>query len=115
MRHLIAWRVVVVGLAFFCTSSLPRVDVMAQEHESEHVLIQAIRRGDTTLLKDILRRGTPPDVRSSDGTTPLMYAALHGSAEMVELLLKHRADPRTANEQGVTALLWGAQDAEKVP
>lgn len=56
MRHLIAWRAVVVGLASFCTLSLPCIDVMAQEHEFEHVLIQSIRRGDTTLLKDIMRQ-----------------------------------------------------------
>jgi N-acyl-D-amino-acid deacylase len=65
-------------------------------------------------LKDILHRGTPPDVRTRDGTTPLMVAALHGSAEMVELLLEHGADTRAVNQRGVTALLWGARDADKV-
>jgi ankyrin repeat protein len=94
--------------------ALPHVDVMAQEPDSEHVLFQAIRRGDAALLRDILRRGTPPDVRADDGTTPLMDATLHGSVEMVELLLVSGADPLAANERGVTALLWGARDAAKV-
>ena len=43
-----------------------------------------------------------------------MQAALHGSAEMVELLLEHGADPRAVNDDGVTALLWGATDLGKV-
>ncbi len=114
MRHLIGWRIVVVGLVGFCVFPFPRVGTIAQERASEHILFQAIRRGNSTLLKDILRRGTPPDVRAGDGTTALMVAALHGSAEMVELLLKHGADPRAVNERGVTALLWGARDAGKV-
>src|SRR4051812_37266986 len=43
-----------------------------------------------------------------------MAAALHGSAEMVGALLDAGADPRAASEAGVTALLWGAWDANKV-
>jgi ankyrin repeat protein len=33
---------------------------------------------------------------------------------MVELLLSHGANPRSANNRGVTALLWGARDPHKV-
>jgi ankyrin repeat protein/mono/diheme cytochrome c family protein len=113
MRRQNASRATALSVAW-CVASVLAANGIAQERDSEHVLFQAIRRGDTTLLKDILRRGTPPDVRSRDGTTPLMIAALHGSAEMVELLLKHGADPRITNDRDVTALLWAARDAEKV-
>lgn len=109
MRRKNAWRYAAVVMSWFCA-----VPILAQEQDTEHVLFQAIRRGDAALLKDLLRRGTPPGVRASDGTTPLMAASLHGSAEMVELLLKHGADPRAANDRDVTALLWGATDAQKV-
>ena len=114
MRHLIGRRKALVwltGLGLLASLSL---NGLAQDPESEHILLQAIRRGDSVLLKNILRRGTPPDVRGEDGTTALMQAALHGSAEMVELLLQHGADPRVVGEHGVTALLWGAHDADKV-
>jgi ankyrin repeat protein len=103
-----------MGLLACCVAILLEGIAAAQDRDPEHVLFQAIGRGDTSLLKDLLRRGTPADVRSRDHTTPLMAAALHGSAEMVELLLRHGADPRATNERGVTALLWGARDAEKV-
>ena len=43
-----------------------------------------------------------------------MEAALHGTAEMVELLLQHGADPQATNDDGVTALIWGAGDADNV-
>ena len=104
----------VVCPVLYAALFVPAAGVIAAEPQHEHVLFQAIRQGDITLLQDIVRRGTPPDVRANDGTTPLMYAALHGSAAMVELLLQHGADPQAANDRGVTALLWGARDAEKV-
>ena len=56
MRHLVAWHVLVAGLVSFCTVFVPDAAVIAQEREAEHVLFQAIRRGDSTLLKGILRR-----------------------------------------------------------
>lgn len=94
---------------------LPTASVLfAQESKQEHLLFQAIRRGDTELLSVTLRAGTPPDVRAGDGTTPLMAAALYGNAEMVSALLDAGADPRAVNDAGVTALLWGAWDVVKV-
>jgi hypothetical protein len=107
-------RIVRLGLVWLGTALPPATAVFAQESKQEHILFQAIRRGDTELLRGALRAGTPPDVRASDGTTPLMAAALHGSAEMVSALLDAGADPRAASEAGVTALLWGAWDANKV-
>ena len=43
-----------------------------------------------------------------------MYAALHGDAQSVKLLLDHGADPNDVNKIGATALLWGSGDIEKV-
>jgi len=107
-------RPVVVALIFWIALPLSFVSATAQEQHYVHVLFQAIHRGDVALLKDILRRGTPPDVRASDGSTPLMLAALHGTEEMAELLLSHGADPHAVNHRGVTALLWGARRTEIV-
>jgi ankyrin repeat protein len=114
MIPLFVRRTVSLGFVLLGTALLSANAVFAQESRQEHILFQAIRRGDTQLLSGALRAGTPPDVRASDGTTPLMAAALHSSAEMVRLLLEAGADPRAVSEAGVTALLWGASDANKV-
>jgi ankyrin repeat protein len=105
-----------ISLVCLACALVPLPSSRADEpsRDSEHVLFQAIRRGDVTLLKDILRRGTPPDVRTTDGTTPLMAAALHGQSEMVDCLLRHGADPRARNHRGVTPLLWAAREPAKV-
>ena len=94
MFPLFVRRIVSLGLVWLGTVLPPATAVFAQESKQEHILFQAIRRGDTELLRGALRAGTPPDVRASDGTTPLMAAALHGSAEMVSALLDAGADPR---------------------
>ena len=113
MFPLFVRRIVSFGLVCLGIVLPPATAVFAQESKQEHILFQAIRRGDTELLRGALRAGTPPDIRASDGTTPLMAAALHGSAEMVSALLDAGADPRAVSEAGVTALLWGAWDANK--
>lgn len=61
----------------------------------------------------MLRDGLSPHLRAPDGSTLLMYAALHGDAEGVRILLDAGADPNAANDDGVTALIWGAGDLEK--
>ena len=65
-------------------------------------------------MQSLLRQGVPVNLRLADGTTPLMLAALHGTADCVSVLLEFGADPNAANQKGVTALLWAAGDAKKV-
>jgi ankyrin repeat protein len=61
-------------------------------------------------------RATPAlaNGRGSGGSTPLMYAALYGSAALVADLLEARADPNIRNHAGATALTWALDDVEKV-
>ena len=76
MFPLFVRRIVSFGLVCLGILLPPATAVFAQESKQEHILFQAIRRGDTELLRGALRAGTPPDIRASDGTTPLMTAAL---------------------------------------
>ncbi len=80
----------------------------------DYSLFNAIRRGDLALLASHLREGTPLNVQTADGTTPLMVAALHGTPEVLGLLLRHGADPNAVSKDGATALLFAAGDLHKV-
>ena len=71
-------RIVSLGLVWLGTARPPATAVLRRKLKQEHILFQAIRRGGTSCSAG-LRAGTPPDVRASDGTTPLMAAALHGN------------------------------------
>ena len=69
-----------LGLAFGAVES-------ANAAEIDHILFQSIRRGNTHAVASLLRQGTPANLRSPDGTTALMYAALRGDTESVRLLI----------------------------
>jgi ankyrin repeat protein len=80
----------------------------------EHALFSAIRSGDLALLESHLREGMPVTVRAADGTTPLLLAAVYGTADTVRLLLDHGADPNAVGKTGASPLLLAAGDLEKV-
>ncbi len=80
----------------------------------DHLAFRAVERRENDWLVLMLREGLSPNLRASDGTTLLMYAALHGDAEGVHILLEAGADPNLANDYGACALIWGAADVDKV-
>jgi ankyrin repeat protein len=78
-------------------------------------LFDSIRVGDLTGMRSALNNGGSVNGRDSDGSTPLMYAALYLSdTDGLRLLLDHGADPNAANASGATALIWGTGSLEKV-
>jgi ankyrin repeat protein len=48
----------------------------------------------------LLEHGAPVNARQQGGWVPIHAAAQNGDRPMVELLLKYRADPKLANDQG---------------
>ena len=83
-----------------------------EEVTLEHTLFRAVRGESPSLLRSIVR-STNVNVRSADGITPLMEAALHGSAETVRLLLENGANPNAQSDKKITPLLWAASDFQK--
>jgi ankyrin repeat protein/cytochrome c len=76
-------------------------------------LIAAIRDGDRQGADDLLRSDPSAAARrGSNGTTPLMAAALYGDRALVKRLLAAGADPNTANAAGATALMWAVPDLD---
>ena len=55
------------------------------------------------IVRELLKRGAPPNARQQAGWTPLHAAAQNGDPAMVRLLLDHGADRTLANDEGVTA------------
>jgi N-acyl-D-amino-acid deacylase len=77
-------------------------------------MLEAVKRGDAPSTRALLERGRSVEERDSEGNTPLLVASLYGDAALVNLLLARHADPRAANDDGATALLWSVDDRDKV-
>lgn len=59
-----------------------------------------------TVLKAMLKRGAKVNVQSSDGDTPLHWAASRRNVESVKLLLEAGADPNVKDKTGRTPASW---------
>jgi len=67
-------------------------------------LQRSVRGGHVAATTSLLNAGAHVDGASSDGWTPLMYAARRGNCVMIALLLKHGANLHLCNVDGDTAL-----------
>jgi hypothetical protein len=67
-------------------------------------LVTAAVMRDRAAVKELLDDGKTPDVRQSDGSTPLMIAVSNDDAEMTSMLLAKGADPNARARGGITAL-----------
>src|SRR4051812_36006547 len=71
-------------------------------------LVDAIRSGDRTAVRALLRAKADVNAPEPDGTTPLLVAAQGDDLDMVRLLLASGARVGAANRYGVTALSLAA-------
>jgi len=77
-------------------------------------LLGEIRKGDLAAVRSSLAHGANVNARDTKGATALMYAALYGDVDFVNLLLEKGADPNLSNDLGINALMWAAGDLAKV-
>ena len=70
-------------------------------------LVDAIRWNDVATVRQV---SSTEAVRPLDetGTTPLMYAAVCGTPDVIRVLIRHGASVNVANRSGATALMWAA-------
>lgn len=73
------------------------------DHAAEFI-VEAAAQGDLRTIRRMLARGTPVDIRTSNGTTALFGAATEGQSVVVEFLLARGANSATPNMDGKTAL-----------
>lgn len=70
-------------------------------------LIEAVRNGDTAMLRTLLEQGVDANASEADGTTALIWASYADDADSAVLLLDAGADVNAANDLGATSL-WAA-------
>ncbi|MCY1083216.1 ankyrin repeat domain-containing protein [Archangium lansingense] len=73
-------------------------------------LIDAVRRGDTAAVEALLDTEPRALARGDEqGMTPLMWAAWHGHAPLVQRMLELGADAAARDSRGTTALMLAAE------
>ena len=76
-------------------------------------LVHAAQTSDTRAARVMLEAGWPVDVRGQHGGTALHWAAWHGNAALVELLLAFKASPVLKDHQFQgTPLVWARHGVE---
>lgn len=95
-------------------TALLAVSSAAQTTDTGQSLLQAIQRGETRAVARSLDSGSRPTITDDEGVPALMLAVLFGDAAMVELMLKHGADPNQADAAGATPLMWAVPSIQKV-
>ena len=64
---------------------------------------------DPAIASFLLDRGSPVDVLSSEGSTPLMISAQRADLDLVSVLLDRGADANARDDRGFTALHRAAE------
>ena len=64
----------------------------------------AVMRGDTASVRQLVEQHADVNVPQADGATALHWAVFHSDKEMLELLLRAGANPKAANREGSTPL-----------
>lgn len=70
-----------------------KADVNAAQVDGTTALHWAVERDDLEMADILIRAGARVDVRTREGVMPLQLAAVNGSAQMLDRLLKAGADP----------------------
>lgn len=86
-----------------------RKDKLNEEDTQGNIpLHEAARRGDTAIYRQLLQLGAEPHICNMRGETPLMHAALSGSADMLQTILTNIPEShlRAQDEQGHTAIYY---------
>ena len=86
-----------------------RADVNAPQPDGATARAWAAHWDEHEFADRLIAAGANPNLANDLGVTPLMLAAVNGSATMVEHLLKAGAQPNVARPSGETALMLAAR------
>jgi len=74
--------------------------LIAAVQECNNELQAAARQNNLDGVKKAIEDGADLNIRDDDGMTPLMWAAMHQSLDMIHLVVRHGANPNLLDERG---------------
>ncbi|MGQ0676584.1 MAG: ankyrin repeat domain-containing protein [Rhodospirillales bacterium] len=100
--HLLILAVIVAPL-FVCGAARAQI---IQTPDAD--FLELVKNGKTEDVARTLIRGQSANTADSNGRTAMMYAAAGGYVEIIEILVKNKANVRIKDKQGRSALYWAA-------
>lgn len=70
--------------------------------------LEACAKGDCARVADFLRQGMDPNVANDEGETGFLWASEHGHNDILDLLVRHGADPKHRSFDYRTAVFYAA-------
>jgi len=95
-----------------CALVAAALSVAAAEPKLSEIT-DVIRRNDLPKLKQLVQSREAANVSNGLAATPLHYAAIYGSQESIEFLLKAGANPNARDQSGATPLVYAAWSYER--
>lgn len=83
-----------------CQDHLDMAGVVAALDEVNGCLVMAAQSNDLGGIIEAIEAGADIDLRDGDGWTPLMWAAMHESIDMVQVMVRYGAKPSLLDEAG---------------
>jgi hypothetical protein len=72
--------------------------------EGVRAMFYAVEKNNVPYAQRVMSMNFDPNLHHDNGYTPLAYAALRGNLQMVEMFLRHGADPALPTREGETAV-----------
>lgn len=105
-RKLLLW----LPLAIVLLVGLYSLENLTARAYRPDALLYAAEEGNLEVARDLLDKGTNPNIADSSDGTPIMYAAAHGRTTVVQLLLARGAQLNAPATMGRTPLMWAARN-----
>jgi ankyrin repeat protein len=95
-------------MAVAITLAIGAGDARAQLSLPDTEFLEDIKNGRKDNVSRSLVRGQSPNTSNSQSQTALMFAALGGHVDIIELLIKNKGNLRLKDRDGRTALFWAS-------
>lgn len=83
-----------------CHEHVQMATTITAVNEVNECLHDAAQRNDVEGVREAIEAGADVDLRDGDGWTTLMWAALHNSLDMVQLVVRYGAKPSLLDDNG---------------
>jgi uncharacterized protein len=85
------------------------VAVVLHAADTDRRVIEAVKSGNRESVRALLKQNAPVNVRDTDGTTALHWAARSDDMETAQMLLRAGADVKAADRYGITPISLAAE------